>query len=286
VKFGVEFIGNGMINWMRKWASVLPALFFLISIFFLALIDNGVRSLSPLSGAAWYSYYLQLITDPFYLEALFQTVALAFVTTTVCFIIGYPIAFYLVRHASTGRTIIIFLLITPLLTSIIMRTFGWRAIFARRGLLNETLQYIGFIEKPIDILNSSASALVGMVHVLVPFMVLSIAAVLEKIDPRIEEAAKVLGSSRLQTFLRITFPLSLDGVASGAILVFMLAIGSFVTLLFLGGGSLQTFPLLIYQQFNTTRDFGMAAAMSNMLMVLAAMLMFIQLRLIRRSGVA
>lgn len=275
-----------MINWMRKWASVLPALFFLISIFFLALIDNGVRSLSPLSGAAWYSYYLQLITDPFYLEALFQTVALAFVTTTVCFIIGYPIAFYLVRHASTGRTIIIFLLITPLLTSIIMRTFGWRAIFARRGLLNETLQYIGFIEKPIDILNSSASALVGMVHVLVPFMVLSIAAVLEKIDPRIEEAAKVLGSSRLQTFLRITFPLSLDGVASGAILVFMLAIGSFVTLLFLGGGSLQTFPLLIYQQFNTTRDFGMAAAMSNMLMVLAAMLMFIQLRLIRRSGVA
>lgn len=275
-----------MINWMRKWASVLPALIFLIAIFFLALIDNGVRSLSPLSGAAWYSYYLQLITDPFYLEALFQTVALAFVTTVVCFIIGYPIAFYLVRHASTGRTIIIFLLITPLLTSIIMRTFGWRAIFARRGLLNETLQYIGFIEKPIDILNSSASALVGMVHVLVPFMVLSIAAVLEKIDPRIEEAAKVLGSSRLQTFIRITFPLSLDGVASGAILVFMLAIGSFVTLLFLGGGSLQTFPLLIYQQFNTTRDFGMAAAMSNMLMVLAAMLMFIQLRLIRRSGVA
>ena len=275
-----------MINWMRKWASVLPALFFLISIFFLALIDNGVRSLSPLSGAAWYSYYLQLITDPFYLEALFQTVVLAFVTTAVCFIIGYPIAFYLVRHASAGRTIIIFLLITPLLTSIIMRTFGWRAIFARRGLLNEALQYIGLIEKPIDILNSPVSALVGMVHVLVPFMVLSIAAVLEKIDPRIEEAAKVLGSSRLQTFFRITFPLSLDGVASGAILVFMLAIGSFVTLLFLGGGSLQTFPLLIYQQFNTTRDFGMAAAMSNMLMVLAAMLMFIQLRLIRRSGVA
>ena len=275
-----------MINWIRKWASVLPALIFLIAIFFLALIDNGVRSLSPLSGAAWYSYYLQLITDPFYLEALFQTVALAFVTTAVCFIIGYPIAFYLVRHASAGRTIIIFLLITPLLTSIIMRTFGWRAIFARRGLLNEALQYIGLIEKPIDILNSPVSALVGMVHVLVPFMVLSIAAVLEKIDPRIEEAAKVLGSSRLQTFFRITFPLSLDGVASGAILVFMLAIGSFVTLLFLGGGSLQTFPLLIYQQFNTTRDFGMAAAMSNMLMVLAAMLMFIQLRLIRRSGVA
>ena len=275
-----------MKRWLLEWAPVMPALAFLAAIFFAALIDNGARSLAPPGGAPWYSYYQQLATDPFYLRALFETVALAFVTTLVCLVIGYPVAFYLVRHARAGRTLIIFLLISPLLTSIIMRTFGWRAIFARRGLLNASLQYLGLIERPLDILNSSASALIGMVHVLVPFMVLSIAAVLEKIDPRVEEAAEVLGASRLQTFSRITFPLSLDGVASGAILVFMLAMGSFVTLLFLGGGSLQTFPLLIYQQFNTTRDFGMASAMSNVLMVLAAILMFIQLRLIRRSGVA
>src|ERR1700730_2068645 len=268
-----------MKKWLLQWAPVMPALAFLAAVFFAALIDNGARSLSPPGGAPWYSYYQQLATDPFYLRALFETVALAFVTTLVCLIIGYPIAFYLVRHAQTGRTLIIFLLISPLLTSIIMRTFGWRAIFARRGLLNAALQYLGVIERPLDILNSSASALIGMVHVLVPFMVLSIAAVLEKIEPRLEEAAEMLGASRLQTFFKVTFPLSLDGVASGAILVFMLAMGSFVTLLFLGGGSLQTFPLLIYQQFNTTRDFGMASAMSNVLMVLAAILMFIQLRL-------
>lgn len=268
-----------------SWAPVLPALVFLAAVFFAALIDNGARSLSP-PNAPWYGYYLTLATDPFYLRALAETVALSAVTTLVCLVIGYPVAYYLVRHAKAGRAVIIFLLISPLLTSIIMRTFGWRAIFARRGLLNATLQYLGLIERPLDILNSSVSALIGMVHVLVPFMVLSIAAVLEKIDPRVEEAAEVLGASRLQTFARVTFPLSLDGVASGAILVFMLAMGSFVTLLFLGGGALQTFPLLIYQQFNTTRDFGMAAAMSNVLMLLAVALLFAQLRLIRRQGVA
>lgn len=271
---------------MLEWAPVLPALIFLAAVFFAALVDNGLRSLAPPGGAPWYGYYLQLATDPFYLRALAETVALSAVTTLVCLVIGYPVAYYLVRHARGGRALIIFLLISPLLTSIIMRTFGWRAIFARRGLLNATLQYLGLIERPLDILNSSAAALIGMVHVLVPFMVLSVAAVLEKIDPRVEEAAAVLGASRRQTFYHVTFPLSLDGVASGAILVFMLAMGSFVTLLFLGGGSLQTFPLLIYQQFNTTRDFGMAAAMSNVLMLLAAILLFIQLRLIRRSGVA
>lgn len=271
---------------LMSWAPVIPALIFLGAVFFAALVDNGARSLSPPGGAPWYDYYRQLATDPFYLRALAETVVLSAVTTFVCLVIGYPVAYYLVRHARGGRALIIFLLISPLLTSIIMRTFGWRAIFARRGLLNASLQYLGLIDRPLDILNSSVSALIGMVHVLVPFMVLSIAAVLEKIDPRVEEASEVLGASRLQTFSRVTFPLSLDGVASGAILVFMLAMGSFVTLLFLGGGSLQTFPLLIYQQFNTTRDFGMAAAMSNVLMVIAVALLFVQLRLIRRQGVA
>lgn len=267
------------------WAPVLPALAFLAAVFFAALLDNSLRSLAPPAPAPWYDYYRQLATDPFYLQSLGETVALSAVTTLVCLVIGYPVAYYLVRHAGASRALILFLLISPLLTSIIMRTFGWRAIFARRGLMNATLQWLGVIERPLDILNSSASALIGMVHVLVPFMVLSIAAVLEKIDPRVEEAAEVLGASRLQIFSRVTFPLSLDGVASGAILVFMLAMGSFVTLLFLGGGTLQTFPLLIYQQFNTTRDFGMAAAMSNVLMLLALALLFAQLRLIRRQGV-
>jgi len=270
---------------LNGWGPVLPALAFLAAFFLAALIDNGARSFVPPANVPWYGLYSRLFADSFYLEALFETVALSLVVTLLCLVIGYPVAYYLVRYAGRWRSLIIFLLVSPLLTSIIMRTFGWRAIFARRGLLNVLLMDLGILDRPAAILESPVAAIIGMVHVLVPFTVLSIAAVLEKLDQRVEEAAEVLGASRTRVFLAVTFPLSLDGVATGAILVFMLGMGSFVTLLFLGGGSIQTFPLLIYQQFNTTRDFGTAAAMSNILMALALLLMFAQLRLIRRSGV-
>jgi putative spermidine/putrescine transport system permease protein len=114
-------------------------------------------------------------------------------------------------------------------------------------------------------------------------MVLSIATVLQGIDARLEESAKILGANRLRTFFEVTLPLSLDGIGTGAILVFMIANGSFVTLVLLGGG-MQTLPLMIYQQFNTTRDFGMASAMSMILLVIAVLCLFLQLRLVRRKG--
>jgi putative spermidine/putrescine transport system permease protein len=123
----------------------------------------------------------------------------------------------------------------------------------------------------------------ALVHVLVPFMVLSIASVLQGIDRRLEESAEILGASGWRAFLEITLPLSMDGIGTGSILVFMVANGSFVTLLMLGGG-LQTLPLLIYQQFNTTRDFGMVGTLSSLLLVIALICLWLQLRLVRRQG--
>ena len=194
-------------------------------------------------------------------------------------------AYFMVRHTD-GKlyNLIIFMLIAPLLTPIIMRTFGWQVLLARRGLINDWLISLDFVSKPLALLNSAIAVVLGLVHVLAPFMILSIASVLAGIDRRLEESARVLGASKIKTFMKITLPLSIDGLGTGAILVFMLANGSFVTLLLLGGGSLQTLPLLIYQQFNTTRDLPFAAAMSNALLVLAVMCLFFQLRLIRRKG--
>jgi putative spermidine/putrescine transport system permease protein len=179
----------------------------------------------------------------------------------------------------------IFLLTAPLLTSIVMRAYGWRVIFARRGIFNSFLLDVGIISRPLVILDNPTSAIVGLVHVLVPFMVISIAASLQAVNSRLEESARILGAGRFATFLHVTLPLTLDGIATGTILVFMLANGSFVTVLLLGGGSLQTLPLLIYQQFQTTRDFPLAAAMSSVLLVLAVICLYLQLRVIRRKGV-
>ncbi len=262
----------------------LPAVLFLVVFFVLPLIDNGMRSVISNDGGFTLSRYASLLTDGFYLWIIAQTVLLSAGVTIISIIIGYPVAYFLVRKAGRFSGLIIFLLIAPLLTSIIMRTFGWQVLFARRGLVNNLLvDQLGILSAPLRLTNSPEIAIAALVHVLVPFMVLSIATVLQGIDTRLEESAKILGANRLRTFFEVTLPLSLDGIGTGAILVFMIANGSFVTLVLLGGG-MQTLPLMIYQQFNTTRDFGMASAMSMILLVIAVFCLFLQLRLVRRKG--
>lgn len=261
----------------------LPAVLFLAVFFVMPLFDNGMRSIVSDEGLTL-SRYVSLLTDGFYLGIIGQTVLLSAGVTVISIVIGYPVAYFLVRKAGRFAGLIIFLLIAPLLTSIIMRTFGWQVLFARRGLVNNLLvDQLGILSAPLRLTNSPEIAIAALVHVLVPFMVLSISTVLQGIDGRLEESAKILGASRLRTFWEVTLPLSLDGIGTGAILVFMIANGSFVTLVLLGGG-MQTLPLMIYQQFNTTRDFGMASAMSTILLVIAVLCLFLQLRLVRRKG--
>jgi putative spermidine/putrescine transport system permease protein len=270
---------------LRRGLLVLPAVLFLIAFFVLPLVDNGLRSvISPETGKITLVRYVQLLTDPFYLRVIAETLILSTAVTIICILIGYPVAYYLVRYAGRWSGLVIFLLIAPLLTSIIMRTYGWQVLFARRGLVNTLLvQDLGILGQPIRILNTPEIVVIGLVHVLVPFMVLSIASVLQGIDRRLEESAQLLGANRLRTFWEVTLPLSLEGISTGSILVFMIANGSFVTLVLLGGG-LKTLPLLIFQQFNTTRDFGMASAMSTVLLVVALACLYVQLRLVRRGG--
>lgn len=269
---------------LRPWLLAAPAVLFLLAFFVWPLLDNSMRSIVAEGGELTLSRYASLLTDSFYLRVTAETVLLSAGVTLICIVIGYPVAYFLVRKSGRWAGLIIFLLIAPLLTSIIMRTFGWQVLFARRGLVNNLLvDQLGIISAPLRMTNSPEIAVAALVHVLVPFMVLSISTVLQAVDVRLEESAKILGANRLRTFWEVTLPLSLDGIGTGAILVFMIANGSFVTLVLLGGG-LQTLPLLIYQQFNTTRDFGMASAMSTILLVIAVLCLFLQLRLVRRRG--
>lgn len=267
----------------RRALHVVPSLLFLLAFFVVPLVDNGVRSFF-IKGEFSLSNYTRL-ADSYYLGVITNTVVLSLVVTVISLVAGYPVAYYLARHAGRWRNVLVFMLIAPLLTSIIMRTFGWQVLFARRGLLNSLMLGSGWIETPLQLLNGPFAIVIGLVHVLVPMMVLSITSVLQSINPRLEESARVLGAGWWRTFFQITFPLSLDGVGTGAIIVFMLASGSFVTLLMLGGGSMQTLPLLIYQQFTTTRDFGFASTMSNVMLLVALACLYLQLRLIKLRGV-
>lgn len=268
-----------------SWA--MPVLILLTLFFLVPLGANFWRSvtLGEAARSGPWVYYVKLITDAYYAGVLFQTFKVSIITTLLCLVIGYPVSYFMVRYAGRWNTLIVFCLVAPLLTSIIMRTFGWRVLLARRGLLNVWMTDAGILARPLDIINEPIAVYIGLVHVLVPFMVLSITAVLRGIDVRLEESARVLGASRWRTFRSVTLPLSLDGIATGAILVFVLTNGSFLTMLLLGGGQVTTVALLIFQQFNLTQDVGFAAAMGNVLLVTALICLALQARYVRRSGV-
>ena len=268
-----------------SWLWAVPSLLFLMLFFVLPLFDNAARSVATPSGLSAVAY-ARFFGDVYYWGVLAQTIALSGVATLLCLLVGYPVAFFLVRHSGAWAGLLMFCLVAPLLTSIVMRTFGWRALLGRQGVINMVLLDLGMVERPLSMASGIGTVLVALVHVLVPFMVLSIAGALQGIDRRLEESARILGAGRIATFARVTFPLSLDGVATGCILVFMIANGSFVTLLLLGGGSIQTIPLLIYQHMNSTRDFGLISAMSNILLATAIGCLVLQSKFIRRRQLA
>lgn len=255
----------------------LPAVLFLLAFFVAPLVDNALRN-----GVAQFAGYRRLLTDIYYLGILGETLWVSLATSVLCLLVGYPVAYFMVRFAGRWKGAILFMLVAPLLTSTVMRTFGWRALLARRGLVNAWLLDWGVISHPTNILDQPIAVYLGLLHVLTPFMILSIAAVLQGIDPRLEESARVLGAGRLRAFLSVTLPLSMDGILTGGILVFMVTNGSFITMLLLGGGKVVTLPLLIYEQFNLTQDVGFAAAMGNVLLLMALLCLLLQMRVVRR----
>jgi len=265
----------------------VPVIAYLLVFFVIPLIANLLRSrpVDAAIGGGPFFYYVKLLTDPYYAGVLLETTKVALITTFVCLLVGYPVAYFMVRFAGRWNALIVFCVVAPLLTSIIMRTFGWRVLLARRGVLNAWLLDWGLITRPFELADQPIAVYIGLVHVLVPFMVLSINAVLQGIDVQLEDSARVLGAGRLRTFWHVTLPLSVDGIATGCILVFVLTNGSFLTMLLLGGGRITTLSLLIYQQFSTTQDVGFAAAMGNVLMLVALLGFLLQFRLLRRRGV-
>ncbi|MGD9866351.1 MAG: ABC transporter permease, partial [Pseudodonghicola sp.] len=212
---------------------IAPAVLFLIVFFVLPLIANAWWSTGTEARGqrgVWENYTV-LVTDPFYFSVLRETIFLAVVVTLACVVLGYPLAYFMVRKAGRWKGLILFALIAPLLTSVVMRAFGWRVIFAKRGLMNTVLLDLGILDRPINLFNHPVSVYVALIHILLPFMVLSISSVLQGIPRSLEEAARFLGASKLRAFFTVTLPLSIEGILSGSFLVFVLTNGNFVAAL-------------------------------------------------------
>jgi spermidine/putrescine transport system permease protein len=219
--------------------------------------------------------YSRLI-DPLYLRILWYSFYTAALTTLFSIFIGYPLAYYIAHAPRNQRPILLFLILVPFWTNFIIRIYAWIMILRTEGLLNTLLINLGIIKIPLEILYTPTAVLIGMVYEFLPFMVLPLFASLEKIENAQLEAAADLGARPLQTFLRVTFPLSIPGIVAGSILVFIPAMGMFVVPDLMGGAKTMLVGNLIRNQFLTARDwpFGSAASMLLLLLTLAVTLFY------------
>jgi len=192
-------------------------------------------------------------------------VKVAGLTTLICALIGYPIAAFIAN--ARRRNLLLVLVISPWLTSVIVRTFGWIVILGNRGLLNNLLRSLGITDGPVRILFTPTGTILGLVHVLAPFMIISILATLVRLDRRLAEAGMSLGAGPFETFLRVTFPLSLPGVLSGCSIVYLLASGAIVTPILLGGLRDAMLGTQIFQEIFALYNFHRASALAMVLLV-------------------
>lgn len=223
--------------------------------------------------------FIEVLTSRPVMTALITTNWICLLVTAVALVIGYPIAYYLANRTGWRFALVLFCIIVPYFTSVIVRTYSWMVLLGRNGIINQALQSIGLIDVPIPLLYNKLGILIGMTYVLLPYMILTLYAAMRGIDPGLTPAAFGLGASRIYTFWRIYFPLSLHGVISGSLIVFILAIGFFLTPALMGGPGDVMIAMLIERSVEITLDWTAAAIMSIVLLVVTLVLYGVYYRL-------
>ncbi len=258
---------------------VLPFGVMLYQSLFLSLLQ------APAGSALTLANYAKAFGDAFYFRVLLQTIALGVVVTGLALVLGYPVAYFLARTRSRWRQVLLFLVISPLVVSIVIRSYGWMVLLGRAGTVNTLLHALGLVQVPLPLMYNWFGVVVALTHVLLPFMILTLASVIEGIPEGLEDTAAVLGAGRWARFRHVVLPLSMEGVGAGVTLVFMLTIGSFVSILLLGGSDTLVLPLLIYQQVILLNN-NFAAALGMLLLALSVVLLYVQTRAFRVRGAA
>jgi spermidine/putrescine transport system permease protein len=266
----------------RAWSLLGPGMLWLVLFFLVPLLIMAAYSLMPRGtyGGVQPGFTLQhyrRFFDPLYLAILQRTLVWSLVCTAVCLLLGYPVA-YLVARAGRWRAVLLFLVVLPFWTSFLVRTFAMIFLLRDSGLVNTVLLRLGLIDAPLTLLYTPFAVLLGLVYGFLPFMILPIYASLEKLDPTLLEAAETLGATPLAGFRRITLPLSLPGVVAGCFLVFIPAMGSFLTSDLLGGAKQLMIGNLIQNQFAAARNwpFGSAASFVVTALVLVAVTVYLR----------
>lgn len=228
-----------------------------------------------------FSGYKKLVADAYYARILGYTLLLGLIVSTITAVIAFPVAYYLARSQSKLKPFYAVLTFTPLAVGMNMLTLGWLVILGRNGFINSVLTGSGIIEHPLQLLYGMGAVVLGLVHVVFTFMVLPVEAVIRQIDPALEKAARILGATPFATFTRVLLPLSMQGIASGFLIVFLQVCGAFVLPLLLGGQGFSLVPISIWEQMTVASDRQFAAVLSIALIFVSLIVMILQLRVSR-----
>jgi putative spermidine/putrescine transport system permease protein len=259
---------------------------FLVVFFVGPFLLMTVASLQAKGGAWTAAQYVKVTTDAYYWEILYETFKIGLWVALVTFVMGYALAYYITFQVKSRlvRRVIYIVVVTPLFTSVIVRSFAWIVMLGRQGLVNQALQATGLVSSPLSLVYSKTGVIMGLSYVLLPFMVLTVSSILQNLNRSLLEAARDLGASPLMAFLKVTFPLSLPGVIAGSLMVFTLTVSAYVTPSIMSGGRFNVMSMLIFQQYMVLFDYNFGAALAILLMVATLVLMGVYVMLLERRA--
>ena len=259
---------------------VVPATILLALVFFIPLVWFFVQTLASIGSVGEFVARAQaIITSAAVVTAMIATNWISLLVTFLVLVISYPLAYYLANHRGFRFTLVLFCVVVPYFTSIIVRTYSWMVLLGWNGIINQALLSLGVIHAPLALLYTKTGVLIGMIYVLLPYMVLTLFASMKAIDPGLMRAARSLGGGRFFSFTRIYLPLSMHGVISGSLIVFIISIGFFITPSLMGGPSDVMIVMLIERSVEITYDWFAAAIMSLLLLFVTLVLYGIYYRI-------
>ena len=256
-----------------RWILILPILIYLF-IFFITPLSNGFI-ISFWDPNFTLKHYVHFFTEPVYVKVILNSFKIAAMVTLFSLLLGYPYAYLLSGVSDNLASKLLIFVILPFWVSLLVRNYSWMILLGRHGVFNTILMNLGLVSKPVKFLYSTTGVNIGMVHIMLPYMILSIFAVMKGIDRDLLKAAQNLGANRVQTFLRVFLPLSLPGVAGGCLIVFIMSIGFFITPALLGGAKDTMIAQLIEQNVTLMLNWEFAFAASFVLLFLTIIILTI-----------
>ncbi|ASJ56356.1 spermidine/putrescine ABC transporter permease [Brevibacillus formosus] len=260
---------------MRKtglYLLLLPGVLFL-TLFMVIPIVMTIASTFYQDGSFTIQGYLQFLTDAYFLKIMLTTLQVSLVTTIACVLIGFPSAYYISKLGPRKKGILLALAIFPLLTSSVVRSFSWMIILGKKGLLNSSLLAIGLIDKPLEILYTPTAMMIGLIHLFLPLIIITLVGVMENIDPDLLKAAESLGASKLNAFWKVIVPLSVPGLIIGSILVFVGSLTAYTTPALLGGKQ-RVISTFLYQNAITLNDWHLASVIATIMIVITFVVIY------------